>query len=138
MREFGHKFPLEFFPFTQDLNQYNFKVTGLKAGKWKLTVGGIDVGAFSEKDLAAGVNLATLPGPWQKLGEQVNQASANQENIYYTCWRNVSLLPVPDDAKPDLEAAVKSMAVVVDKSEAARLKVVPKERAWKWTLTLVP
>ena len=129
---------LEFFPFTQDLNQYNFKVTGLKAGKWKLAVEGIDVGTFSEKDLAAGVNLATLPGPWQKLGEQVNQASANQENVYFTYWRQVSLLPVPDDAKPELEALKKKMAVGVDKAEAARLKVVPADRAWKWTLTLVP
>jgi hypothetical protein len=129
---------LDFLPFTQDFNQYNFKVTGLKAGKWKLNVEGIDVGAFSEKDLAAGVNLATLPGPWQKLGEQVNQASANQENVYFTYWRQVSLLPVPDDAKPELEALMKKMVVGVDKAEDARLKVVPKERAWKWTLTLVP
>jgi lysophospholipase L1-like esterase len=129
---------LDFLPFTQDFNQYNFKVTGLKAGKWKLNVEGIDVSTFSEKDLAAGVNLATLSGPWQKLGEQVNQASANQENVYFTYWRQVSLLPVPDDAKPELEALMKKMVVGVDKAEAARLKIVPAERAWKWTLTLVP
>ena len=129
---------LEFFPFTQDLNQYNFKVAGLKAGKWKLAVEGIDVGTFSEKDLAAGMNLATLPGPWQKLGEQVNAASRNQEDVYFTYWRQVSMIGVPEEAKPELEALQKKMAEMVDKAEAARLKVVPKERAWKWTLTLVP
>lgn len=129
---------LEFFPFTQDLNQYNFKVTGLKAGKWKLAVEGIDVGTFSEKDLAAGVNLATLPGPWQKLGELVNAASRNQEDVYFTYWRQVSMMNVPAEAKTELEALQKKMAEMVDKAEAARLKVVPTERAWKWTLTLVP
>ncbi len=129
---------VEFFPFTQDLNQYNFKVAGLKAGKWKLAVEGIDVGAFSEKDLAAGVNLATLPGPWQKLGEQVNAASRDQENVYFTYWRQVSMIGVPEEVKPELEALQKKMAGMVEKAEAARLKVVPKDRAWKWTLTLAP
>jgi lysophospholipase L1-like esterase len=129
---------LEFFPFTQDLNQYNFKVTGLKAGKWKLAAEGIDVGTFSEKDLAAGINLATLPGPWQKLGEQVNAASRAQEDVYFTYWRQVSLIGVPDEAKPELDALQKKMGVMVEKAEAARLKVVPTDRAWKWTMTLVP
>jgi hypothetical protein len=129
---------LDFVPFTQDLNQYNFKAAGLKAGKWKLAVEGIDVGTFSEKDLAAGVNLATLPGPWQKLGEQVNALSRDQENIYFTYWRQIELVNVPDEAKPELEALAKKVGGMVEKAEAARLKAVPKERAWKWSLTLVP
>jgi hypothetical protein len=131
---------LDFLPFTQDFNQYNFKVTGLKAGKWKLNVEGTDVGTFSEKDLAAAVNLATLPGPWQKLGQQVNEASRNQENAYFYAWRalSVSYIPVPDPLKADVEALTKKAYALVDETEAARLKAVPKDRAWKWTLTLVP
>jgi hypothetical protein len=131
---------LEFFPFTQDLNQYNFKVTGLKAGKWKLAVEGIDVGTFSEKDLAAGVNLATLPGPWQKLGELVNAASRHQEEVYFYAWRalSVSNIPAPESLKPDIEALAKKAYALVDEAEALRLKAVPKDRSWKWALTLVP
>lgn len=129
---------LDFVPFTQDFNQYNFKVAGLKAGKWKLTVEGIDVGTFSEKDLAAGVNLATKPGPWQKLGEQVNGLSRDQENMYFTYWRQVELVNVPAEAKPELDALAKKVGAMVDKAETARLQAVPKDRAWKWTLTLVP
>ena len=127
---------LDFVPFTGDFNQYNFKATGLKAGRWKLTVEGIDVGTFSEKDLAAGVNLAKLGGPWQKLGEQVNVLSRDQENAYFTCWRNVSLLSVPDDAKPELEALMKKMTAAVEKAESARLAAVPRNapgsgRSWR-------
>jgi lysophospholipase L1-like esterase len=131
---------LEFLPFEQDLNQYNFKVAGLKAGKWKLAVEGIDVGTFSEKDLAAGVNLATLSGPWQKLGELVNAASRHQEDVYFYAWRAlaVSYIPVPDPLKADVEALTKKAFALVDEAEAARLKLVPKDLAWKWTLTLVP
>ena len=131
---------LDFLSFTQDFNQYNFKVTGLKAGKWKLNVEGTDVGTFSEKDLAAGVNLATLPGPWQKLGEQVNAASRHQEDVYFYAWRAlaVSNIPAPEALKADVEALSKKAYALADDAEAARLKVVPKERAWKWTLTLVP
>ncbi len=81
---------LDFVPFTGDFNQYNFKATGLKAGRWKLTVEGIDVGTFSEKDLAAGVNLAKLGGPWQKLGEQVNVLSRSGECLLHLLAERVA------------------------------------------------
>jgi lysophospholipase L1-like esterase len=127
---------LEFLPFTQDFNQYTLKVAGLKAGNWKLTVEGIDVGTFTEKALADGVNLATMPGPWQKIGEAVNRASAEQEGLYFTTWRQVELLNVPAEAKPELDALVKKLLPFVDQREQDRLKAVPAARDWKWTLKL--
>ena len=131
---------LDFVPFTQDFNQYNFKVAGLKAGNWKLTVEGIDVGTFTDKDLAAGVNLATKPGPWQKLGEKVNEASRTQENDYFYAWRalSASYIQPPEALKADIEALTKKAYTLVEDAEAARLKAVPKDRAWKWSLTLAP
>jgi lysophospholipase L1-like esterase len=130
---------LDYFPFTQDLNQYNFQVAGLKDGNWKLTVEGIDVGTFSKKDLGAGLNLATLPGPWQKLGEEVNKLSREQETLYFFAWRQfVPQVPVPEPLKADWEAITKKADGLVEQAEAARLKTVPAARAWKWSLTRVP
>ena len=128
---------LDLVPFTQDFNQYTFKVTGLKAGSWKLTVEGIEVGAFSDKDFAAGVNLATLPGPWLKIGQEVNNACKEQESLYFTAWREVSLLKVPEEANPERDALASKLGEFVLQKEAARLKTVPSNRSWKWVVTLV-
>ena len=129
---------LPFFPFTQDLNQYNFTVTGLQAGMWKLTVENMEVGTFTDKELAAGVNLATLPGPWIKIGEQVDNAAMEQQRLYFTQWHGVSKLEVPGRAQPEYQALLTKMSQIVDKFEANRIKAVPQERTWQWSLRLAP
>lgn len=130
----------EFCPFVQELNQYNFKVTGLKAGAWKLSVEGIRVGTFSEKELAAGVNLATLDGPWKKLGQKIDALSREQEKLYFFSWRQFCFstvqLAVPESIKPELDALAAKARTLAEEAEAARLKGVPKDRAWKWSLAL--
>ena len=61
--------------------QYLLKISGLREGRWKVAAGDIDVGVFSEKDLAAGVNLAWQPGPWRELGARLHQLAVQQELI---------------------------------------------------------
>lgn len=58
---------------------------------------GIEVGSFSSDALAGGINLATLPGPWQKLGEEVNRLSAEQETTYLAKWREAIPSLVPEE-----------------------------------------
>jgi hypothetical protein len=126
---------LNFFPFTKDFNQYNFKVTGLKVGKWTLTVEGAEVSAFSDKELAAGVNLAMLPGPWLKLGQQIDAAAKEQESLYFTQWRGVSILEVPGEAQAEHKNLLKRMTELVQEQETTRINLVPKDRTWSWRLT---
>ena len=126
---------LPFYPFTQELNQYNFTVTGLKAGTWKLTVENMGVGTFTDKELAAGVNLATLPGPWLKIGEQVDNAVKEQESLYFTLWRGVSILEIPGQAQAEYKDLLKRMTELVQEQETTRISLVPKDRTWNWRLT---
>lgn len=128
---------LKYLPLNEELNKYQFAATGLKAGKWKLAVEGTEVGTFTEADLAKGVNLATMAGPWQTLGAQVNQLSAEQENLYFSRWRQLSLTAVPPEAKAEMDALLKKMDDLVADREAQRAKAVAGDHAWKWTLTLV-
>lgn len=126
-----------YFPIVQELNNYPFSVTGLKAGNWKLTVQGIEVGVFSAADLAKGVNLATLPGPWRTLGEKVNQLSREQEDLYFTRWRQISLVNLPKGAAPERRALLNKMDKLVSAKERARMDATAK-RDWQWGLVLVP
>ncbi len=70
----------KYLPIEEDVNQYRFCVTALKAGMWKLVVQGLEVGIFSSHALAGGINLASLPGPWKRLGEDVNLMASQQED----------------------------------------------------------
>jgi len=125
----------KYFPLMDELNQYQFKVTGLKAGNWKLTVDNIEVGTFSDTELAAGVNLATKPGPWQVLGKQVNTDSLAAESLYFTTWRSFSLNAVPKEAEPELKALLDKLNGLLDTQEKTR-QLEAAEHPWKWSLTL--
>ena len=118
----------------EELNNYAFRVTGLKGGNWRLSVEKMDVGVFTAETLARGVNLALKPGPWRTLGQKVYTLSTKQEDLYFNRWRNVSLAT----PKAGEEAAQKAELARLDKeieaAEQARL-VAAKDRTWRWTLT---
>jgi lysophospholipase L1-like esterase len=125
-----------FFPVIQELDYYPLSITGLKAGNWKLTVQGMEVGTFSADDLAKGVNLATMPGPWQTVGEKVNQLSHEQEDFYFTRWRQISLVSVPKEASGEQQALISKMDKLIEARDRARAEATAK-RDWQWTLTRV-
>ncbi len=125
-----------FFPIIQELDYYPLSIAGLKTGNWKLVVQGIDIGTFSANDLEAGVNLATMPGPWQILGEKVNRISSEQEELYFKRWRT-SLWDVPKGGEAERQALLKDMDKSIQEKERARIDATAR-RDWQWTLTMAP
>lgn len=128
---------LKYIPFEQDMNPYSFKVTGLKPGNWQLVVQGVTIGTNTAEELAQGVNLASMPGPWQALGDTVNGLSIEQENLYFMAWRQVHLMAVPPEAQPEQQALAKKLNEIVAARELLRIKAPTGDRAWTWSLTFV-
>ena len=58
-----------FYPLTERLNKEVIAVTGLAPGSYDLAFDGVKVGTFSADQLAAGVNIALLDTPNQKLAQ---------------------------------------------------------------------
>lgn len=109
-------------PILDELNDYRLKVTGLKAGKYEVRVGGKKIAELTADQLAAGANLAAgalRDGP---IAEQVNavRAAVEKKNKYHhdMIFRGVVLSNVPDWVYP----AVSREAV------EARRKEVVEER----------
>jgi hypothetical protein len=46
------------------------------------------------------------------------------------------LLEIHAKAQPEYQALLKKMSQVVDEFEANRIKAVPQERTWQWSLRL--
>jgi len=125
----------KYLPPLEEMCRYQFTVTGLADGNWKLTVDGAEVGTFAAADLASGVDLAGKPGPWQKIGEKVLQDCSEQENTYFLRWRQVSLASVPPKGESAMKAALSGLDKVVDAWESSRIADT-KARTWKWSLEL--
>jgi lysophospholipase L1-like esterase len=81
----------------KDLNWYGLKVTGLNPGQYALTIDGKPAGAFSDKELAAGVNLGNLEGgPLFEQGQKVFQAVQKKNEVVHQRFRGVVMFQPPD------------------------------------------
>jgi len=129
---------MKYFPAIDEFDNYSLKVTGLKPGKWDLTVQGKSVGAYASDELANGVNLASAPGPWRQLGEEVNKLATEQQDIYYTRWRQISLGQIPDEAAPEKQALLDKMDSVIASTESERISKAAGPHSWQWSLKLAP
>lgn len=129
---------LKYLPFEEEVNRYTLIVTNLPAGTWQLKVEGLLVGAYTSEALAAGVNLGMQPGPWMKLGADVNKLVLEYEDASYLRWRQLELpfswlqfrLP---ELKADAQGLLAKIDTLIEAREAAR-RTVASQRNWRWEL----
>jgi len=104
---------------------------------WRLCVSGTNVGTFTSAQLAAGTNLALLAGPWRDLAEYVDRLTAAQQRLGVS---NISFPQrmkgwMPDEAKPEMQALLNRVEVIIREREAARKGALRVARQWNWVLT---
>lgn len=91
---------LPMLPYTnelRDLNWYGLTVKGLKDGDYAVLVDGKEVGKYSAKDLATGVNLGNLTaGPVFDQANRVLQAINAKNQIVHQRFRGVVMAQAPD------------------------------------------
>jgi lysophospholipase L1-like esterase len=77
---------LKWTPLLEDMNHYGLKVTGLTEGKYDVKLGGKKVAAYSDKELAKGVNLAAAAlavGPVADQVKDVVKAVTDKTNYQF-------------------------------------------------------
>jgi len=77
---------LEWIPFTEELNQELLTIKGLKQGSYRLTIDAADLGNFTQRQLATGINLAILANT-----PQYRQAEAVRK-LMESLWQAEALL----------------------------------------------
>ncbi len=102
---------LRWSPILDDMNDYHLKVTGLKAAKYEVRLGGVKIGEYTAAALAEGVNLASAALAAGPVAEQVKAAwtaiKAKNDYFHGRIFRGVVLASatVPDflgiDLKPE-------------------------------------
>jgi len=83
----------------QRLNQESLRVTGLAAGKYKLTIDGKGIGTFSAEELAKGINLADYETPMRSQAQWVAWGVRDRVEAHHVHMR--MLIRKADAGKPE-------------------------------------
>jgi|SRR5579883_1152597 len=124
-----------------DLNRYGLTVTGLGAGRYDLTIDGAKVASFTDKELAAGVNLGNLAaGPLFEQGQAVLAAINTKNGIVHQRFRGVVMFSVPDwladVGESRKEAELKKRKALID-AKQAEVYNLARPKPHKFELKLV-
>ncbi len=120
-----------------DLNRYGLTVKGLVAGDYAVRIDGKDVGKFSAKQLAAGVNLGTVTtGPVWEQGNAVLKAITDKNKIVHGRFRGILLGGDPYWNTPAGQkrraAELATRRTEIDAAQAEVYKLAaPVARAWE-------
>jgi lysophospholipase L1-like esterase len=119
---------LKWTPLLEEMNEYGLKVTGLKAGRYEIRLGGKKVAEHSADELASGVNLAKAALSAGPVADQVKRVwkAVTDKNSYFhdQIFRGVVLTGKLDPNErqrlyeermkrmPELDAAVREALVM--------------------------
>ncbi|HEY3331629.1 MAG TPA: SGNH/GDSL hydrolase family protein [Capsulimonadaceae bacterium] len=107
------------------IDQEPLTVTNLTAAKYNLNIDGKLVGTFTKEDLAAGVNLATLPTPMYDQAMKVQALTNSHVGIHFNKFHNFQA-PFGNDSSPGMKDAV---AQLVKDFDTVDQLVVTQQRA---------
>jgi hypothetical protein len=112
--------------FTVALDREPLRVTGLASEqRYALKIDGQDVGEFTSKQLAEGINLATLSTPMMQQAETVSALISQHNDQHFMRWRTIQV-PLELHANPAVRQALPPLLAGLDAEEA---ETVTKERA---------
>jgi lysophospholipase L1-like esterase len=115
------------------LDQQPLKIRGLAAGRYTLKIDGDAAGTFGAEQLAAGINLATLPTPMMRQAAEVHALTLRHNNIHFLRWRNVQVT-MEKDVTPHLMNALQALDdLEADVIKEQRMSAQPKARHYEVT-----
>ncbi len=120
-------------PYINDLkglNWYGLTIKGLKEGTWAVAIDGKEVGKFTSKQLADGVNLGNvMTGPVYEHAQKVFAAINEKNNINKKRFRGTIL-----SKKPEPETIAKLLEEIKEKQAGIYKLLEPK--TWQFEVTL--
>src|SRR5205823_5642409 len=121
---------LKWTPLMEAMNEYGLKVTGLKAGRYEVKLGGKKVGEYTDKELAKGVNLAAAAltvGPVADQVKDIVKAVTDKTNYYHDQIYSPLVLGRGLDKNPDFkDVAKEDRAKHREALIAARMQKMPE------------
>lgn len=122
--------------FVDRLDKEMLTVTHLPSPHYDLTIDGISIGTFTNAELSAGINLATLQTPMLKQARLVASLTEQRANLHNDRWRQYQV-PFAKDA--ELAAFIPGVLTELDRLDnvlaAARYRVA-QPKAHRYVLSV--
>jgi len=126
------------------LSRYTLKVTGLKAGDYRVIINQVPSSRVSAADLAAGVNLTALPPDIQHMTaspivvqSRAILAAVDAKEQIVGAWRQLSRRAHASDAAPELKEQLAELARKVEDADA-KIREAAKPQKLRFEISTVP
>ncbi len=128
-----------FVPLHSEMNRYMLGVKNLAAGRYRLTVSGRDVGKYSARQLAAGVNIcfatgnAWSPGgPWDVQASLLKSLTESRHDL-----TTASLLSSAWESGTPLNHSLHERSAAINEQIEAAQRLVAQPRPYRFVLTRI-
>jgi lysophospholipase L1-like esterase len=113
------------------LDREMLTVRGLPAGEYRLRIDDAEVGRFVARDLAAGINLATLMTPMSRQAQKVLDLTHRHNNLHFARWRMVETA-LKDYSLTKMTTTLQDLDALEDEVIAQqRTKAIPKPHQYR-------
>ena len=102
------KLALEASDFVEALDREDLRVTGLKPGRYTLSIDGATIGSYDAAALEAGINLATLDTPMSRQALDVHALTLQHTLVHNTRWRTIQV-PMAKDSYESKEKVMSDL-----------------------------
>lgn len=106
--------------FQQSLNRETLKIAGLKSGHYAMRIDGVQVKVFTAAELAAGLDLTTLPTPMLDQAKKVHDLTLKRTGVHNVRWRTLEV-PLAKDELSKNAAAMAALDALDEELEAKQL-----------------
>jgi lysophospholipase L1-like esterase len=106
--------------FQESLNRETLKIINLNPGHYALRIDGLQVKVFTADQLAAGLDLTTLPTPMLKQAQEVHALTLKRTGIHNTRWRTIEV-PMEKDALTKAQPAMAALDALDEELEAKQV-----------------
>jgi lysophospholipase L1-like esterase len=106
--------------FVETLNRQTLKITNLRPGQYALRIDAQQVGVFTDKAFAAGLDLASLPTPMARQAAEVHQWTLKRTGIHNVRWRTLEV-PLADDGIEENAAAMNALDELASELEERQI-----------------
>lgn len=107
---------LRWAPIVDDLNRYELKITGLKAGRYDVSIDGEKCATVDAATLRAGWNMATpgVSGPITTQTRHLLELVLKKNALFYHRWKEVQLDPARQKELPSCDAHLSELEAQIN------------------------
>lgn len=119
-----------------ELSRYELRVLNLKAPIYEVAIDGQSVGNFSREQLASGVNLSENCGPIEIQKQDLLQAIAAKNALYFERWRKVERADIPTwlvDGEGQRRAYLAQLDAKISGAQT-KMDALRQPQSHQWTL----